>query len=537
MKYLGRQLAQSICDGELVTVPNSMRRFWICTFVAFLLFRITLADFWMAESRFFLRWQRVDAYAALIAVFSLSAVLYAAYVVVGKLGKVGRIARDACFVAGALFYLKVAAVEVCLEVAPAWLSWALNIVLLAIMALFCFRRDRVVRTVDATCLVLSPIIVIYFSILITAAPVSERIELERSHPRGMSGERPIKKILIFLFDAMSYHRTFDGGIDAEEYPNLARAAERACVFENAYSPGNSTVISIPGIFCGEVGRYSFGTSRPCLVIDGVKRDIAKLPNLFEDMQTKGYWTAVYTYSVPYGAFFSRGIDHFEIRGGNRTAGKNSLLLAGKLYQKMLLTRFGKFLQEDTKDRITDHKESLRQEQEWQVWLHKTAHRRIRDDRNVVAFIHYKVPHWPYMFEREGPKDVAGVEVKSGMEWDGPGYLDNLRFADTIIGELLDTLESQPDADQTLVIITGDHSVRADPLLDALDAREACHVPLIVRLPGQTESRVIETPFSLAGLKDVLARVVSAENLSTDEFVRFCAEHAEVECAIDPYFEW
>lgn len=68
------------------------------------------------------------------------------------------------------------------------------------------------------------------------------------------------------------------------------------------------------------------------------------------------------------------------------------------------------------------------------------------------------------------------------------YLASIYFADTLFGRVMDSLESSPYADETIVVFTSDHALHLGEKFHWRKFalwREDTHVPLIIRAPGIT----------------------------------------------------
>jgi len=78
-------------------------------------------------------------------------------------------------------------------------------------------------------------------------------------------------------------------------------------------------------------------------------------------------------------------------------------------------------------------------------------------------------------------DAAAIRLINDL------YDENLRFADHIVGRILDTLAAQGFAEDTLVILTADHGEalgeRGEIGHNVVLHREGIHIPLILKIPG------------------------------------------------------
>jgi membrane-anchored protein YejM (alkaline phosphatase superfamily) len=73
---------------------------------------------------------------------------------------------------------------------------------------------------------------------------------------------------------------------------------------------------------------------------------------------------------------------------------------------------------------------------------------IRNDRTRFVFIHLPIPHPPGIYDRRAHKLSEGGD-----------YIDNLVLADDTLGALLQQIDQTPNASQTTLIVSSDHSWR------------------------------------------------------------------------------
>jgi len=161
--------------------------------------------------------------------------------------------------------------------------------------------------------------------------------------------------------------------------------------------------------------------------------------------------------------------------------------------------------DDGFDRRADHTSDLAL-----GWL------RERDPaRPFFLFVHYFDPHLPYT----PPPDFA-ARFDSGAE---PGstreavdrYDAELAFTDRELGRLLDGLEALGVAEETLVVVAGDHG---EGLMDHGHMEhgihlfeEAVRVPWVWRWPGEIDTgRAIEGPVQLVDLAPTLLAMLGVE---------------------------
>ena len=98
-------------------------------------------------------------------------------------------------------------------------------------------------------------------------------------------------------------------------------------------------------------------------------------------------------------------------------------------------------------------------------------------------------------------------IESG-EWPNivQGYLASVSFVDHYIGEVLTALDNSPYADNTIVVLWGDHGYHIgekNRFAKHSLWEETSRVPLIIRAPGGVKGQVTDTPVSLLDLYPTL----------------------------------
>jgi arylsulfatase A-like enzyme len=348
--------------------------------------------------------------------------------------------------------------------------------------------------------------------------------------------------MIFVFDAMSYRHVFEGGQFPDEFPHLHRAARESFVFHRAYAPGNSTEISIPGIMCGVAGRMILRDNVPSFSLHSVPVPVRDLPSMFAEMKARGYRTVLVGAGAPWTEFFDEGLDYCESGewGHLRLFGYGAWNTCRSVLLKQVCKRYGRFLPGLALYHRGLWRDSLIGMQDR---IQESALREIHRSGRVLSVHHAMVPHWPYFYRRTGVLPLEETVIPYGSTHPD-AYLRNLRYTDTLIGDLIDAMHASPDYDRTVYMITGDHAWRADPGIslprDAgpQDYYAYCHVPLFIHLPGQ-ESRVdVEGPFSTTALKALLLEYVDGP-VDINEFAARVESRTrnDVSCTIDMSKVW
>jgi hypothetical protein len=127
----------------------------------------------------------------------------------------------------------------------------------------------------------------------------------------------------------------------------------------------------------------------------------------------------------------------------------------------------------------------------------------------IIYLHLPAPHPPAFWDR-----------RTGTFASGGSYLDSLDYSDRLLGQILDTLESQPRWATTTLIVQGDHSWRTQmwrplPGWSAEDERISHggewdpRPVLMIHAPGQQNPQTITTPTSVMFVHDFVADRIRA----------------------------
>lgn len=473
----------------------------IGSFIAFLALQRTAGSFWSESNRFFFHWRWSDAPACLLVIVMIGLSFWAGWELAGR-HRVSRWLRGLAITAFVLFFGKVCiyTAAVSSDNASKSLAIMLNLIVVAGIVAYVFRPRLVIRVIRGTCLILSPILLIYALILFMAEPLEQttrNLAPPADHPRQLAAEGPIERVVLVVFDEWSYARTFEGGDVRPEFSNLARISEKSIVFTEAYSPSTVTYHSMPSLLCGVAGTSSIVDETHHLTTPQGAKPVSSYSNMFGDMKQLGYETVLYGQYIPYadsfGQVFSEVIswDSSHLYGYSawdtmRACMSIELQIWGTVIPGISYPytaarkRYFSFMAQDIQAR---------------------ALARLAQPGPLFMVLHQSVPHAPYIFERSGLKET--------IDQDQPvldAYLDNMAYADTLLGDLYDTAMADP-SQKTLLLMLSDHSFRNEPdketMPEAQVARLERHVPVLVTMTGQQQRLDCTQPFQTVWLKDIL----------------------------------
>lgn len=110
---------------------------------------------------------------------------------------------------------------------------------------------------------------------------------------------------------------------------------------------------------------------------------------------------------------------------------------------------------------------------------------VDQNKPFFTWIHYYDPHDPY----EPPEPFRA-------EYSGRPYDGEIAYADSLVGQVLDVLKKRGMLEKTVIVITGDHGEglgQHHELNHAMFIYDTTlHVPLIMKLPGNTSGEIEQT---------------------------------------------
>jgi hypothetical protein len=151
----------------------------------------------------------------------------------------------------------------------------------------------------------------------------------------------------------------------------------------------------------------------------------------------------------------------------------------------------------------------------------------------LRFLHLVIPHHPWQYLPDGTGYAPSMDVgtfplgaygEMGEIWTEDPLIVNLArqryllqsmYVDTMIGQLLDKLESAELMDDCLLIVTADHGESFMPGLSRRDVvgvniSEVLPIPLFIKLPGQRTGVVSDRNVESIDLFPTIADVIGME---------------------------
>ncbi|MCR4314924.1 MAG: sulfatase-like hydrolase/transferase [Planctomycetes bacterium] len=310
-------------------------------------------------------------------------------------------------------------------------------------------------------------------------PFSEENPLEGAPTTKFSAS-----IYILMFDGFDYDIAFGSEKSDRVRKNLDELISRSFFFTKARSPANVTQKSIPQFLYQTSAEVEWDEGGECWFTQGGKKSPAtEFESLFQRWSGEGTMKVATGWHLNYRKLLEDDIDYTS-----SIPSYNGSILG---FEAMMNTHA--FYLTDLAYLPVRSALRLSPNYFWDYRALAIVHLRERALRtvnfagdDVFGYFHFTIPHAPYVTDRDGVVPRSQFNKSNS----GDGYENALDYADTIVGEVISALKSRGRWDNCLLLLTSDHGHVA---FDGAAAR-SLNVPLIIKMPGQTEGKVIDDEF-------------------------------------------
>ncbi len=405
---------------------------------------------------------------------------------------------------------------------PIWLlppmsmnAYRLWVVVLAacVVSLF-WRRLPVVPAFAVGSMILSPLVPILWVQLLIAHSWSNDLESGRAAAAPAltaTPERPSTvPIFLMVFDEWSLVRSAPDGVFLPELTNSRALAAQSLTFSEAWSYSSHTYHSVPAIFYQMDQRIEVAPGQTVLEDKGRQVATSTIPSLLGRARERGYHTALEAFYLPYKQIFGDQVEYerslTSFPRGDSFA--ESMKLSAVRNLNWVVEPF-------LRDRRRAYEAKLQSE-----WWYTMTHRMVDESlalidampRNSLVAFHWPIPHGPFVINEDGTYNGQypfGDILKglSGEHAQPEDYLRHLKYHDLVIGQLVDRLKRAGKFDDALIIMTGDHAWRPDPIYTNPNWKSdpaRRHVPLIIKLPHQQTGQLLtKTVYNNLSLEPII----------------------------------
>lgn len=322
-----------------------------------------------------------------------------------------------------------------------------------------------------------------------------------------------RRVVLLLFDMLDQNAIVQERTPGLVLPAFDAMRARSVHAENAYPVANSTAVSVPSLLTGRaVTKVSRDGSADLLLRfeSGESASWSTASSLFGDVRHLGGNSALVGWYHPYCRVFGHQLASCEWHAyvpdpfGSPARVRRTL-------SRLLVETLPMFLlpQRDESPNAEWHAAQVRA-------VHARALSVVVDPRYSLIFVHYPVPHDPYI----------AIDRAATMP---PSYDSNLVVADQLLAEVTRALETSESADTTALFVTSDHYWRrgawrqrneVQPEIGRPDHR----IPLLLRLPGQESSAIVKQTLSHLIVHDLALEFLTGRVTTHAQAAAWMAEH-------------
>jgi len=314
----------------------------------------------------------------------------------------------------------------------------------------------------------------------------------RSHQQG---DWPPASVYVLLFDELSYAALYPGGQFRSDLPALLRLSERSTTYRAAFTPDDRTLTSLAGLLEGRdlldvtIRGDEVLATRP----DGVRAplDLGGPGSLFQEARARGLRTEMIGYYLPYCRLLGSAADAcVSYSWYNYATLADRFSLLDPVRTTLILWPY--------QQHFGIAKIPMLSMLQHQIVERTTAAALAEIETHIprFRFVHFSVPHHPYVFDAQGYHPPAAPMLKSAEN-----YERQLRWVDAIVGKLVDRLVEAGEFETSALVVMSDHEYR----FPSPGKPESMHVPLIVKWPGRRSRAEI---WDSVKARDVLDALVS-----------------------------
>jgi hypothetical protein len=337
-------------------------------------------------------------------------------------------------------------------------------------------------------LVVSLVALVVTRVLVASAwrqPVPTAID--RSTARSDGGV--CHSIVALLFDELSFPYIYDGTALRSEFPALRNVGSRATHYLQATAPGNETLISMPGYLAARPLHDVRVEGSAFMELDAENHPSvfdARAPSgLFATARRVGLRTEMAGYYLPYCAWLGDLADRCQSHSFYNAAGvSESFSLLHPIATTLILWPrqfpFG----------LVKNPPFARLQRDIVEQTVAFAERPIDARTPTFRFVHFSVPHLPFVFDESGfnpPRDPLRTSPDDS-------YVRQIRYVDRLVDTIVTHMQADGAFDRTTLVVLSDHGFRFGGR-----ERDPRHIPMIVKDAGQTSSRQDDQPRQAAGL--------------------------------------
>jgi hypothetical protein len=299
------------------------------------------------------------------------------------------------------------------------------------------------------------------------------------------------RVVWIIFDEADYRMIFDQRPAGLELPEFDRLRGESLSANNANSPTESTITSMPSLILGYRISKAMLTNSYDLAVQFVITNgtywCSQRPSVFSSARAMGVNTAVVGWYLPYGKLFGRDLNYcfwrpFPVYNPSRASTFGDAMwrqiqcLSGPLHARQ--------------DTVAMYQQCLA---ESTALVTNTAY--------GLMLFHMFPPHYPGIYLRDKNQFTARKMDTAA------GYFNNLALADRTLGKLRHALEMSGEWETTWTIVSADHSWRFSR---EYDGQHDYRVPFLVNPPGANRPVVYSQSFNTVATRSLIEAILRGE---------------------------
>ncbi len=301
------------------------------------------------------------------------------------------------------------------------------------------------------------------------------------------------RVVWMIFDEFDYRMGFEQRPAGVELPEFDRVEKETLHASHAYSPGDSTLFSMPQAILGvRAADVPNGCDLMITPFDtGKTTTFNGLPTVFSSARALGFNTALLGWFIPYGHLLSGQLNFCQWYPWPPFESARGETFADALHNQLGSLAWSFHVRQVYADLCQD---SLR-----------TAISLGTNTNYGLVLLHLPPPHRPGVYNAAKHKVSIWDTIfrMSGSQ----GYFNNLALADYELGEIRRAMSAAGLWDKNWIIIAADHSWRSST---GFDGKRDLRVPFLVKPPGTTAPADYSPQFNTILTHDLILAMLRNE---------------------------
>jgi hypothetical protein len=322
----------------------------------------------------------------------------------------------------------------------------------------------------------------------------------------------LRRVIWIIFDEMDQRLGFAERPGFVYLPEFDRLRQEGLYALNAYPPNKHTNKAMPALLTGKrVSRVvPVGPSDLEITYLGAEAPVSfkGQPNVFSRAREMSLNVACGGYYHPYyrlfgeisPSCFSGTHSYVEWKGKNRISNFFDAMYAEFIQIVPLGYRY-------------NHARNY-------VRMLNYAKEVAGDERFNLVFLHFGIPHWPYIYNMEKKELFFFSDLFAFAS--GKGYFGNLALADITLGEIRKVLESAGLWEKTTLIVSSDHPLRQN--INTYDGKFGKRVPFMLKSAGRSEAVIYEPEFNTVVTCDLVLTILDGRLSTSSDVVNWLDYH-------------